>query len=285
MLYGTIAVQHAIWQHQHPAKCEQKKFIVYRMTGTGNGIGSILHRTTILLQAALDLNRILVLFPQPHGQWIHAPYCTDHGADTIDSCYFEPISSCSIQEAMEGRRWEEHAEIPWLDAESYARNEARVLKYDCERSGALFLIRSTPVMFHELMQKGNVSIGAYYWWRAQGVAYIVRPNERTLREIECRRIELFRNGTIEEGVVSVHVRHGDKVKESRLAADEKYLEVAERVARERKDLSKRMMFLSTEDAHTVAFFEKVKNWTVRWTEVRLRTPKIYSLFAGQCYQK
>ncbi|KAG0555792.1 hypothetical protein KC19_11G003200 [Ceratodon purpureus] len=263
MRYGTIAVQHAIWRHQHPKSCKRKKFLVYKASGNGNGIGSMLHKATILLQAALDLDRILVFYPQRHGQWLDGPFCV--GARTLDSCYFEPISSCSIRTAMGRRTWENTA---WLDAITYGRNSERTLKDDCFTFGAIFLFRSTPFMFHELLAQGNISIASYYWWRAQGVAYLVRPNARTMRELEYRRWEVFQNETIEEGTLSVHVRRGDKGKESTLAPDEVYLATADAVVRDNPDSVKRSIFLSTEDASTVQFFSALSNWTVRWTNVR-----------------
>lgn len=229
--------------------------------GNGNGIGSILHRTTIMLQAALDLDRILVLYPQPHGNWVDGPYCT--GAHTIDSCYFEPISSCSIYDAMNHDLWEK---LPFLDPLSYSRNSDRVLRYDCDQSSAIFLIRRTPLIFHNLLKAGNLSIESYYWWRAQGVAYIVRPNARTLQELENRKVQIFRNMSIEEGTVSVHVRHGDKGKEAPLADDEVYLARAEELVRDHPELE-RTIFLSTEDAKTVEFFSRIRNWTALWTDV------------------
>lgn len=266
MMYGTIAVQHAIWRHQHPTSCKKKKFLVYKASGNGNGIGSVLHKTTILLQAALDLDRILVLYPQRHGQWVDGPFCVD--ARTLDSCYFEPISSCSIRTAMGRRKWDN---TPWLDAITYGRNSDKTLKDDCNTFGVLFLIRRTPIVFHGLLKQGNISIDSYYWWRAQGVAYLVRPNARTMMELECRRREIFQNGIIEEGTLSVHVRHGDKGRESTLATDEAYLATADAVVRENPDSVTRSIFLSTEDATTVEFFSGLSNWTVRWTNVDRQT--------------
>lgn len=262
MMYGSIAVQHTIWHHQHPKSCKGKKFIVYQTSGNGNGIGSVLHRTTIILQAALNLGRILVLYPQPHGQWIDGPFCI--GAYTIDSCYFEPISSCSIWDAMGHHNWED---LPYLDANTYQQNVDQVLKYDYEQSWALYLIRSTPVMFHKLLKAGKIPTNSYYWWRAQGVAYLVRPNVRTLEELESRRVKIFQNSTIRAGVVSVHVRHGDKGNESPLAADEAYLSATEALVAASPEL-KRSIFLSTEDANTVRFFARLRNWTVQWTKVK-----------------
>lgn len=269
MMYGTMAAQHAIWRHQHPKSCSAKKFLVYKASGSGNGIGSVLHKTTVLLQAALNLDRILVLYPQPGGQWVDAPYCLR--TYTLDSCYLEPLSSCSIRDAMGYRKWED---VPWLDAGTYGRNSDRTLKDECVTFGAQFLwaqrgpAGATPTLFHPLLHRGNVSTASYYWWRAQGVAYLVRPNARTLKVLQRRRVEIFQNGSIANGTLSVHVRRGDKWKESTLADDDAYLRAAEWMVRDHADSVQRSIFLSTEDADTVRFFAGVRNWTVRWTSVR-----------------
>lgn len=74
-MFGSVAAQEAIWKAQHPSSCHDKKFVVYKATGRGYGMGSVLHKATVVLQVALDLNRILVLFPQPGGDWTDGLFC------------------------------------------------------------------------------------------------------------------------------------------------------------------------------------------------------------------
>lgn len=144
----------------------------------------------------------------------------------------------------------------------------QVLKEDLMHFAMGFLVHDTPVMFRELMQAGNMSHDYYYWWRAQSISYIVRPNARTLGELERRRGLVFGGGDIEEGTISVHVRHGDKWKEMKLADDPTYLKAVEDLVTIRRGPTlKRKIFLSTEDAATVNFFSKVKKWNTRWTNV------------------
>jgi hypothetical protein len=40
---------------------------------------------------------------------------------------------------------------------------------------------------------------------------MMRPNERTLAEIEAHRGRVFRGALTDRSTVSIHVRHGDKV--------------------------------------------------------------------------
>lgn len=63
-----------------------------------HGIGSTIHVASVALLAALNLNRTLVLFPQPNYEWVQGKFC--EGLETLDECYFEPLSSCSIADAF-----------------------------------------------------------------------------------------------------------------------------------------------------------------------------------------
>ena len=125
-MYGSLTAQHAIWKKQHPSSCHDQKFIVLRSTGAGHGIGSALHMVGVVLQVALDLDRVLVMWPQPTGEWIQGPYC--EGYPTLDSCYFEPLSSCTIYDALGevGPSDESWQSLAWLDQSSYNSNSHKV---------------------------------------------------------------------------------------------------------------------------------------------------------------
>ncbi len=84
-MFGTTVAQHEIWRHQNPTRCDNKKFLLYVMLGWANGIGSTLHVATVALRAALDTDRILVLYPTPNHLWMNGSYCKDF--NTIDECY------------------------------------------------------------------------------------------------------------------------------------------------------------------------------------------------------
>jgi hypothetical protein len=70
---------------------------------------------------------------------------------------------------------------------------------------------SLPPQFHALLRGSPVEWRKrHYWWRAQSVAYIVRPNARTLAELVARKRRIYPGHQIRPGTLSVHVRHGDK---------------------------------------------------------------------------
>ncbi|KAG0576738.1 hypothetical protein KC19_5G104100 [Ceratodon purpureus] len=266
-MYGTLEAQHVIWNHQHPSSCHDKKFLLYAALGRDHGIGSSVHVAGVALQAALNLNRILVLSPQPNFEWNNGEYCK--GMDTIDECYFEPLSSCTIYDVLGGMEVS-NERFPELNVDTYKENSERVLRsavFEMGTGVVPFLWRQTPVMFHGLLKSGGVKESFYYWWRAQGAAYLVRPTLRTLRELDRRRKAVFGGRRIEPGTVSVHVRHGDKWKENALADDATFLRSAEAMVKRDPEGLKHRIFLSTEDPKTVRWFSNLSDWTVEYTNV------------------
>lgn len=158
-----------------------------------------------------------------------------------------------------------------LNEETYKSNSARVLRSAVRPMGSNllpFLMHSTPHMFHSLLQRGGVSNKFFYWWRAQSSAYLIRPTLRTLNELDRRREAVFQGQRIKPGTISVHVRHGDKWKESKLEDDATFLRAAEALLmHDIGPILQRRIFLSTEDPHTVHFFTQLSNWRVQYTNV------------------
>jgi hypothetical protein len=134
-------------------------------------------------------------------------------------------------------------------------------------------VQSVPPQFHSMLRSSPIDWSKkHYWWRAQSVAYIVRPNTRTLAEIAVRKRRVFAGQSIPPGTISVHVRHGDKWMESSMIKDEVYLARAQELMgmgeRGRADSNpRRRLFLSTEDPATVKFFSGQPDWLVQYTKV------------------
>jgi hypothetical protein len=273
-MFGTIVAQHEIWRHQNPIRCDDKKFLLYVMLGWANGIGSTLHVATVALRAALDTDRILVLYPTPNHLWMNGSYCKDF--TTIDECYFEPFTSCSVYNIFGGKlkAWDS---IPDIDVWGVNdQSHLKIIKAHVNTIGSYWHMKAgTPYRFHEiLMKSGMHEENWYHWWRAQAVAYFVRPNVRTLHELDYRRQYLFENKSIKAGTISVHIRHNDKWKESPPAADTNYLRLAEELSKKFPDImTARNIFLSTDDADSFGFFQNVTKWNnetkwnVLWTNV------------------
>lgn len=283
-LFGTVAAQHAIWQHQHPSTCVDKKFLVYEALGPEHGIGSILHAMGVALQAALNLDRILVLYPQPAFEWTNGLFC--QGTSTLDQCYFEPLSNCTVADAFGNMsvsldslwRFSELSldsynryDSDWRFSEKILGSSVRTVAENFEDSKNIInvLRGETPHMFHSLLKAGNLSEKNFYWWRAQSVAYIVRPNHRTLFELKLRRNFYFNNKRLERGTISVHIPYGENRDPENQSPDKwiSYLQSAEALVSRYPNLQ-RKIFLSTEDPLAISFFSKLTSWTVMWTKVK-----------------
>ena len=120
----------------------------------------------------------------------------------------------------------------------------------------------------------------YYWWRAVSSAYIVRPNKRTLHAIEERKRLIYPALRIPRGTIAVHVRHGDKWKESESVDDLQYMTMVENLhdeAQGKLGLTHNI-YLSTEDEGTVRNFQQFSGWNVSYTHVqRFTDPQLSPL--------
>ncbi|CAK9882942.1 unnamed protein product [Sphagnum jensenii] len=268
-MFGTIAAQRDIWKYQHPNSCENQKFLVYVMLDWEVGIGSMIHVTTAALGVALETGRILVLYPTPNLSWVKGVFCEDY--DTLDTCYFEPITSCPVYDIF-GGKLEKLDDIPEIDLSGNVdQSHLTVLRahpFMVANSWPESILMSVPDQFRKLLlMSGMPEYQWYHWWRAQAVTYIVRPNRRTLLELDSRRRLLFPHKVIDPGTISIHVRHGDKWMEDTLVDDEVHLRLAEELLEKFPDIAKRNIFLSTADPKSVQFFAKLTNWNVSWTNL------------------
>ena len=254
-LFSSSNAQRKIWEHQHPEDCASQNFLLYAGDNSvGHGIGSTLHLATWALAEAMSAGRILLFAATPDGIWTRGEFCD--GYKTFYECYFEPVSSCTLNDLLQNQSI---SEIPVLQpgGEQQHLQLVRVLMGSFEASRT----RLIPPQVEPLLRSTFVAPSKrYFWWRAQGVAYILRPNPRTLQEIAARKAKSFAR-QIPFGTISVHIRHGDKAREMVLVPDEVYLRKAEELLAAFPELT-RTIFLSTEDSESVKFFRQVSNWTV-----------------------
>ena len=130
--------------------------------------------------------------------------------------------------------------------------------------------RAVPEVFADFLAASALEPGkAFYWWRAQASAFLVRPNDRTLAEVERRKAAVFPPVRVAPHSISVHVRRGDKWVESAATEDFAYLTAAEAVhfAGAGAHGLRRSIFLSTEDPGAIAFFQALPAWNTSFAEV------------------
>ena len=267
-LFASSAAQQIIWRHQHPETCDDKKFLIYASDGpSGHGIGSTLHVATWALATALELNRILLFAPTPNGPWTQGKFCL--GFTNLHECYFETTSTCKYADVVNAMSL---SAVPELN-QSTQQKHHKLIK--CDVDFQMTDVTLVPPALKALHAHSPVpDERVYFWFRAQAVAFLVRPNTRTLEEVYQRKRKQSWSG-IPAGAVSVHIRHGDKYKEMQLVPDADYLSRAEELLLQYPDL-KKIMFLSTEDPSSVAYFKSLQDWTVLSVDVLRPNDTVYS---------
>lgn len=262
-LVGTAFAQRAIWKHQHPHDCKAAKYILWNPTR--HGIGSNYHIMGGALAYGLALGRVLILMDDLDHPYYDPQYCGDR-EPSFHTCYFEPISNCSLKDAravlgVEALNYDGLTTVQLLDAD---RPDEKVVKILQGPQHPHFY----PPLFSTFLETSPINPDKfYYWWRAQSLAFLLRPNNRTLDELRDRKGRMY-PWTIERGTISCHIRHGDKFLEYRPTDDRAYVKALEEVlALDGQRALKRHVFLLTDDPKSVRYFSKLQNWNVTYTSV------------------
>ena len=218
-----------------------------------------------VLGYALNLDRVLLLAHDPNHPYYDPSYCDE---PSYHDCYFEKISSCSLSDAASVAGVNELdlsglSEVRYVEADR--PNEACV-KLSLMPEQHFF----APSIFTQFLENSPIEAAKHhYWWKAQAVAFLVRPNKRVLEEIEARKRSSFRRH-IRQGTISCHIRHGDKWMEAAIVEDENYMRAIEELRTlsktQRKHL-RREIFLSTEDPLSIEYFRNNTGWTTLYTQV------------------
>lgn len=265
-MYGSVPAQHKIYAHQHPTSCQGKQFLIVEgLYDRGHGIGSTLHVQGVILAKAMELNRILLFLAQntqPNATWIEGSFC--RGAHHLYDCYFEPESSCTLRDALDENGWED---IPYMVLGA-SQMHIKTLKFWMGPHGVMENHQFVPSMFLALLAGSHIpQKWWYYWWRAQSMAFLVRPNGRVLAELEVRRLlSLKGGGVIPEGTISAHIRHADKGSEMILKDSESYVRAAEGLWKNHTGLT-RTLFVSTEDQGALHDVLAHKEWKTLYVDV------------------
>lgn len=215
-----------------------------------SGIGSLLHAETAALGIAWEAGRVMWeakgFFMAPASQ------C---GANTsLDSCYFLPLSNCTLENA--GLTQSDLDQAPQVGSlGDLVVSDKRVVRWGVAVAmSAPYRLHVPSMLLAPLKQQGVVDNRKALWlWRALGTAYIVRPNARTLSELQSRRHGKLVGHDPRPGCISLYVRHGDKGVENVVFEDAAYEHAIHQLKRSDPRLNKQV-FLSTEDPFTVEYF-------------------------------
>lgn len=218
-----------------------------------SGIGSLLHVETAALSATWEAGRIMW---EAKGFFLApASYCGTN--TTLDSCYFLPLSNCTLQNS--GLVQSDLDSAPHVSSlQQLKTSPQRVVIMST--SVALDNAKIVPSAALSLLANLNVSNDKlFWWWRAVGAAYIVRPNNRTLSELQTRRRNKLAGQDPQPGCISLYVRHGDKGNEAVVFEDAAYEAALHRLLATDPSL-RNEVFLSTEDPVTVQYFSNASSW-------------------------
>ena len=259
VLFGTSLAQRRIWNSQYTENCSTAKYVVHRLPS--NGIGSVLHVASAGLALAMQLGRIYVEQADTSNFWLQGTFCNDSG--TMDGCYFEPWSNCRSHEALP------------IDADYDVGVDQSHLRTIALHGNEYQVRTLVPNIFHKLLEADDLipHESWYYWWRAQAIAFLVRPNGAVLTELEARRAKVFGRSELPPGTISVHVRHGDKHIEAQEIPNEAYEKEANYLRARFPDLLSSSIYLSTEDPGTVDFFTEARSWSVGFMLVERKPDK------------
>lgn len=218
---GTYYFQTMIWRHQHPASCEDKKFVLIGDISYGSGIGNTLHNLATLLNFALTQDRILG-YLGTQQEWIDKEWCHVNSFD----CYFEPLTNCTFpQEELAKKDLDDDkydsVRLTFFNQYQFYSNTTYWL-VDFSNLINFGYYNTVPPIFQYFYDTHQIpSQDRYIHWRMQAVAFLARFNRRTLNWIHhyetknCINCKSYYD-------VSMHIRHADKVLEMSLVSDEYY---------------------------------------------------------------
>jgi hypothetical protein len=230
MLYGTKTAQHIIHRHQNPIdpdhSCAEKNFMFF--TIPSHGLGSIWHITTAFMAIAMEHDRILIP--------ANSPSCDFDNSDGTNfyDCYFEEMSSCTTwarehvtHQLCKGAEFEGYGCLPHLSKEQDHRDQQfTFFTFYILDNVAQLSYTIVPYQFAPLLACSPISdADSFYWWRAQAVAYLLRPDSFARAEIDARIQAYYKERRqLPAHSVALHIRRGDKEKELKsLTSDESFV--------------------------------------------------------------
>jgi hypothetical protein len=258
---------HNILQTFPHDSCENAKFLIYEPTSAHNGLGSMFLLLSSALRHAICLGRILVLGTHEQDstllKWRH-PGCF---GNTFE-CYFEPISSCKLpyHEVANLTRYASNAGFD----EFPLRNERILFLKGLPSHGPCALCFSEWDKSSKLLDglikmnfEGNwqkdavgesLTSAAKLPWHSQLTRDILRPRQwftHAMRDIVHSTMLSPVNSSINvnrfpQNFVSLHIRHGNKVIETKLFPIQDYMR---RIKRKFPWVSD--IFVSTETKHLI----------------------------------
>jgi len=280
---GTAVLQEKIRQSQFPpGPCSSVSFLISHGNGADGsmGLGALIHLGALHLSLAISLGRVFLWYPGILNQYSDSETCGDlQGL----SCFLRDPSNCTLEDALSVGADTVHVE------KVYAGRDFG-FTVDFIPTEVLDILRNygdTPGT-QPLTPAGSAwgeSI-TKYMWRAQCSAFLMLLNERTITDLQIwRRLSVndimvdsassslllilhrlpvpkllnvsqrpeisLPRLPFRRGMISLHIRHGDKSTEMALVPSIKYLEAASTLQYDMSLSLIQQLFISTEDPDTI----------------------------------
>ena len=220
---ATHRAQMAIFRHQFrsPAACSRAKYLQGGFSTSG--LGSQLHIATFHLAYAMETGRIFLWDANAGADFATSSLCA---RQPTFLCFFTAPTNCTPGRASDVERLRRGM----IHTARAARAQRR--SKDLVPEAALSLLRAAAPRL------AQTRAARVQWWRGQALAFLSRLNPTALTRIRAiryraaaahvvpsttRGVELLLRVPLPPGVVSVHVRHGDKALEMKLESWEAYL--------------------------------------------------------------
>lgn len=212
------------------------------------GLGAEWHGLTLALTYAHVTRRTVVVDPQPlRWVWGDKAKC---GVATHE-CYFEPISGCRAK--LDGP----HADIDALQVDTEYKQRYTEFDWWAAAKG-VYQSERLLYMKQSVWGRGNQFVPRKYavhglmWWRAQLLAFLLRPTPDTRAAIDAARSALKLDA--DEPYIGMHVRRGAKWTETPVVPLATYVAAARAHAQRAADLGlpvPRRVFVATDAADVV----------------------------------
>jgi hypothetical protein len=285
-MYGFEEGMDAIWQNQHPADCSKAKFLIGG--GFESGFGSEIHVLGSGMALAMSLNRVYImlatngdssLMDKMHSNnkfQVDIDFCRKQGKTNLE-CYYEPWSSCTLEDALQGTTLQtlrmQGLNIAFNDLKKQVRQERTLIVHLSPE-----LVDEIPAPLMPMLHCSPFPPDKYrYWWRSLTAAYIMRPNTATTALImKHRRDPEMTFDQENEQCVSVYVRRGDKHLEMNIIQDETlFFKQAQEFSKDFKTPSGQpqshpVMFIGSEDPSVMdsaIAWGKKNDWKVLYSNL------------------
>eukprot|EP00026_Physarum_polycephalum_P008788 Phypoly_transcript_08889.p1 GENE.Phypoly_transcript_08889~~Phypoly_transcript_08889.p1 ORF type:complete len:462 (+),score=51.80 Phypoly_transcript_08889:149-1387(+) len=248
----TIGVQNHLYDLQHPASCDRLLVINGEATW---GLGSCMHLKSQIMGIGVAENRGTII-GKPEWVWAQTEICKEDKYSA--ECWFEPYSSCT-NDSIQNSTW--NLATNWTEINSSNVSIERIDFWALIKNASIPRVTYVPPIF---------SHKDSFWWHAQSIKYLARPNARTISVVKEEQKKIFGgDGSLPHPIISLYIRHGDKWKEAKPKSVKAYMDRIMLIA-DKHNI--KHLYVGTDDQ--LALDELVQNYSSRFQIYFIDTPRL-----------